>query len=189
MSSPTRVLAISGSLRRHSSNTELLRACAQLAPAEVRIELYDGLGDLPHFNADLDTGAPPRRVRAWRARIAAADALLISSPEYARGVPGTLKNALDWLVGSSDVVDKPVALLNGSPRALHAQASLALTLGTLSARVVREEPWVAPVLGRDLRAADIAGDAALGAVLREMLDALVGATRLPRRGDAGAADR
>jgi NAD(P)H-dependent FMN reductase len=149
MPATTAVLAISGSLRAHSSNTELLRACALVAPVDVRVELYQGLATLPHFNADLDTADPPADVAAWRARIATADALLVSSPEYARGVPGTLKNALDWLVGSSDVVGKPVALLNGSPRASHAQASLALTLRTISARLIRELRTVL----RDLTAA------------------------------------
>ena len=67
-----------------------------------------------------------------------ADALLICSPEYARGVPGSLKNALDWLVSSDAFVGKPVALINTSPRATHAQASLALTLETMAGRMVPE---------------------------------------------------
>lgn len=166
------VLAISGSLRARSTNTELLRACIQLAPASLSIELYDGLATLPHYNADLDTDSPPASVVAWRARVAAADALLISSPEYARGVPGTLKNALDWLVGSSDVVGKPVALLNGSPRATHSQESLAITLSTISARLISEQPYLAPVLGRSLQAQDIVADAALAAVLRHLIEDL-----------------
>lgn len=166
------VLAISGSLRARSTNTELLRACGMLAPADMRIHLYDGLATLPHFNADLDTDSPPATVTAWRGRVAAADALLISSPEYARGVPGTLKNALDWLVGSSEVVGKPVALLNGSPRATHAQESLAITLRTISANLIAEQPYLAPVLGKSLLANEIVNDSALSAVLRTVLDDL-----------------
>lgn len=127
-----------------------MRACVQLAPSDVRIKLYDGLATLPHFNPDLDTVFPAPAVVAWRARVAAADALFISSPEYARGVPGSLKNALDWLVGSSDIVDKPVALLNGSPRSTHAQESLAITLRTISAKLIAEQPYLAPVLGKSL---------------------------------------
>jgi chromate reductase, NAD(P)H dehydrogenase (quinone) len=175
MTAVTTVLAISGSLRVRSSNTELLRACAELAPPRVRVELYTGLAELPHFNADLDTREPPAAVAAWRARIAAADALLVSSPEYARGVPGTLKNALDWLVGGSEIVDKPVALLNGSPRATHAQASLALTLRTMSAHVIRDEPYLAPVLGTGLEARGIIAEPTLAAVLRAVLHDLASA--------------
>ena len=130
-----RILAISGSLRAASTNTRLLEACVQLAPAGAQVTLYDGLGSLPHFNADLDTDQPPPSVRAFRAQIAAADAIVISSPEYARGVPGSLKNALDWLVGSTDVVGKPVALLSGSPRAIHSQQSLARSASPRSSAV------------------------------------------------------
>jgi chromate reductase len=169
----TRILAISGSLRAASSNTQLLRACAQLAPAGVQIDLYDGLGTLPHFNAELDTETPPPAVAAFRAQVAAADALIISSPEYARGVPGSLKNALDWLVGSSDVVEKPVALLNGSPRASYSQQSLAITLKTISANLIANEPYLAPVLGKTLQSQEIVDDAALAAVIRQMLADLV----------------
>jgi NAD(P)H-dependent FMN reductase len=179
MSSRTlRILAISGSLRSKSTNTQLLRACALLAPADVRIHiLYDGLGLLPHFNADLDTDDPPPAVVAWRGQVAAADALLIASPEYARGVPGSLKNALDWLAGSSDIVDKPVALLNGSPRATLSQESLAITLRTISAALLDERPYLAPVLGKSLQADDIARDPHLSMVVRAVVDDLTKAAR------------
>lgn len=166
------ILAISGSLRAASTNTELLRACIQLSTEHVRVRIYDGLASLPHFNADLDTECPPPAVAEWRKEVAEADALLIASPEYARGVPGTLKNALDWLAGSTDVVAKPVALLNGSPRGTRAQESLAVTLRTISANLVGEQPYLAPVLGKSLRANDIAHDPALSKVLRTALDDL-----------------
>jgi len=172
-----RILAISGSLRARSSNTALLEACARLAPADVRLDLYAEAHALPHFNPDLDTDSPPEAVSALRARVAAADALLIACPEYARGVPGALKNLLDWLVGSVDVVGKPVALLNGSPRATHAQRSLYLTLATISALPIREEPYLAPVLGREVSAELIAAEPALAAVLRQVLTDLAAAAR------------
>src|SRR5215470_1803516 len=114
MAARLNILGISGSLRARSSNTALLEACARLAPAPVRVALYRDAQLLPHFNPDLDSESPPPAVGALRARVAAADALLIACPEYARGVPGCLKNLLDWLVGSVDVVGKPVAQLNGS---------------------------------------------------------------------------
>ncbi len=130
-----RILGISGSLRTASSNTVLLRAATSLAPEGVDINVYGDLGDLPHFNPDLEGSEPPS-VIDFRARLHMSDGILISSPEYAHGVPGVLKNALDWVVGSGELVGKPVALLNASPRATHAQASLRETLTTMDARIV-----------------------------------------------------
>src|SRR6185369_1594076 len=112
--------AISGSLRAASSNTAVLVAASRLAPPGVTIELHEGIGALPHFNPDLDNATPPEAVVRFRKSIGAVDGLLISSPEYARGVPGTLKNALDWLVGSFEFPNKFIALINTSPRAIHA---------------------------------------------------------------------
>jgi chromate reductase, NAD(P)H dehydrogenase (quinone) len=136
----TNVLAISGSLRAHSSNTEVLRACALLAPANISLRIFDGLASLPHFNPDLDgEGAiAPEPVEHLRAEIRSADALLISSPEYAHGVPGSLKNALDWLVSTPEMVFKPIGVLNTSPRSVHAYASLVETLRTMSTEIIRD---------------------------------------------------
>lgn len=170
-------LGVSGSLRHASSNTELLRAVALLAPRGLRITLFDGLGGLPHFNPDLDTDPPPPAVRVLRESIAAADGLLISSPEYAHGVPGVLKNALDWLVCSVAIVGKPIGLLNGSPRAVHAQASLVEILRTMSADVVPAAHGSVPLLGRNLDAAGIAADPELAKVVRGALTALVEAVQ------------
>jgi len=169
------VLAISGSLRRRSSNTEVLRALALLAPASVHVTLYAGLDELPFFNPDLDAeGAdPPAPVRALREQVGAADALVICSPEYARGVPGALKNALDWLVSAAEIVYKPIGLLNAAPRSSHAQASLAETLRTMSTVLVPAAPVAVPVSGRHLDAAAIVADAALARILGEALEALV----------------
>ncbi len=168
-------LAISGSLRHVSSNTELLRAVALLAPAGLRITQFDGLGTLPHFNPDLDTDPPPPVVRVLRESIAAADGLLISSPEYAHGVPGVLKNALDWLVSGVEILGKPIGLLNASPRAVHAEASLVEILRTMAAEVVPGARVSVPLLGRNLDAAGIAADPELALVVRGALTALVDA--------------
>lgn len=104
-----RILAVCGSLRAGSSNAALIRAAAALAPPGMKIVLYAGLGDLPHFSPDLDGEgqAPPPAVAALRSEVSASDGLLISSPEYAHGVPGSLKNALDWLVSWPDFAGKP----------------------------------------------------------------------------------
>lgn len=166
-------LAISGSLRAQSSNTEVLRACAILAPSSVRITMFGGLGVLPHFNPDLDVEGDvlPVAVQAFRAEIDAADALLISSPEYAHGVPGTLKNALDWLVSAPGMVYKPIALINASPRSIYAHASLLETLRTMSTKPIPETS--VELTRRAMSADEIAADPQIADRLRASLDALV----------------
>jgi NAD(P)H-dependent FMN reductase len=134
---PLRILALSGSLRAGSSNTALLRAAAALAPAEVEIRVYGGMGDLPHFNPDLEGHEPAAVKELWKL-VAEADGFLISSPEYAHGVPGVLKNALDWLVSHEQFAGKPVAFLNPTPRGTYAQAALTEILTTMAARIVPE---------------------------------------------------
>lgn len=175
--STSSLLGISGSLRAGSANTEVLRAAGLLAPPSVRITLFGGLADLPHFNPDLDAegAAIPAAVRALRSQVAAADGLLISSPEYAHGVPGALKNALDWLVSGPEILYKPVGLLNASPRSTHAQASLAETLRTMSTVLVPGASVDLPLPGRGLNAADMAADGALAQLLRAAVEALVSA--------------
>jgi chromate reductase len=183
-----RFLAISGSLRAASSNTALLEAARALAPAGLAVELFAGLGELPHFNPDLDREgvAPPPAVAALRAQIAAADAVLVSSPEYAHGVPGSLKNALDWLVGGAEIVGKPVALFHASPRATLALASLADTLATISARLVPEAAVMVNLLGRKIDAAGIAADPEIAAAVRQALAALARAAVGVGKETAGA---
>src|SRR5262249_2972183 len=165
------ILAISGSLRAASSNTTLLRAAIALAPEGVEISLYDGLDGLPHFNPDLEETLQPA-VRDFRTRLQAAHGVLISCPEYAHGVPGTLKNALDWVVGSGELVDKPVVLLNASPRATHAQASLKETLTVMTARIVAEASVAIPRSGKNLNDAEIISNPEISDVLRSAIECL-----------------
>jgi len=161
-----KILAISGSLRAGSGNTAVLRAAARLAPAGVDITLYEGIAGLPFFNPDLDGDRIPDTVAAFRALIGDADGILISSPEYARGVAGVLKNALDWLVASFEFPNKPVALINTSPRATHALAALTLTLETMSARLVSDASITLPLLGTANDEMSIAADNELAEPLR-----------------------
>ncbi len=172
---PIRILAISGSLRRGSSNTAVLQAARHLVPKGVEVAIFGGLADLPYFNPDLEEEGAPPAVQSFHARLAEADGVLISSPEYARGVPGVMKNALDWLVGSNEIVNKPVALINTSPRATHAQASLMLTLATMSASVIGTASVTLPLLGRNLDEAGILRDADLSTALRSALAAFASA--------------
>jgi NAD(P)H-dependent FMN reductase len=130
-----RLLALCGSLRAASMNLALLRACERLAPPPISFGIFPDLGALPLFNPDIEAAAPPP-VRALYAQIESAGALLIASPEYAHGVTGVLKNALDWLVSFPPFVDKPVAIFNASPRSVHADAALREILTTMSARLV-----------------------------------------------------
>jgi NAD(P)H-dependent FMN reductase len=170
--SALRLLAISGSLRAASSNTTLLKAARALAPDGVEVELYEGLGALPHFNPDLDVEPLPPAVADLRARIKAANGLLICSPEYARGVAGVMKNALDWMVSDVDFAGKKVALFNASPRATHALAALRLTLETMAARVVDEASLTVPLLSAPLDEAGIAADPSLAHMVRTALRAM-----------------
>jgi NAD(P)H-dependent FMN reductase len=150
MSAPVHLLAVSGSLRAKSINTAVLLALQSLAPAGVAIELYSRLGELPHFNPDLDGEAPPASVAAWRRKVADAAALLICSPEYAHGVPGVLKNALDWLVSYEPFLNKPVALINARPGAMYAIASLRETLSAMNARILADASVTLPLTTNQL---------------------------------------
>ena len=172
-----KILAISGSLRAVSSNTAVLRAAARLAPDGVEIMLFEGLTSLPFFNPDLDGDTVPDAVAAFRGLVGEADGILISSPEYARGVAGVLKNGLDWLVASSEFPSKPVALINTSPRATHALAALTLTLETMSAQLVRDACVTLPLLGTASDEAAIVADDALAAPLREAVALFAAAIR------------
>ena len=171
-----KILAISGSLRAASINTALLRAVARLAPADISVELYSDLGNLPLFNPDIEATDPPY-VASLRARILAADAVIIASPEYAHGVTGAMKNALDWMVGCEAFVNKPVALLNASPRAVHAQASLKEIVAMMSALIVDEASITVPIPeSARLDEGGIVSHPGLSKALREALQALQTAT-------------
>lgn len=167
-----RILALSGSLRAVSSNTCTLSAAAMLAPPGVIVERYDGIGKLPHFNPDLESNLPMCIVDL-RTRAGQADALLISCPEYARGIPGSFKNMLDWLVGSVDFPGKPVALINTSARASDAQAALKLVLETMSATLVQDACVTLPLPGKQIEPVTLANDPVSGDALRHVLRTLV----------------
>ena len=174
-----RLLAISGSLRRGSTNTAALEALARLAPEGVKVLVYRELADLPPFNPDDDVEDKPKPepVETLRALVSASDALIIAAPEYAHGPPGVLKNALDWLVASETFAGKPTALLNTSPRAFHAQASLREILSTMAARLIPEAFASISLTGNAVTADDILADTVCTRRLTESLEALIAATR------------
>jgi chromate reductase, NAD(P)H dehydrogenase (quinone) len=178
------ILAISGSLRASSSNTALLQAAAILAPRGVEVVLYGGLGNLPHFNPDLDGEMAPPAVGDWRSRLRNSDGVVFSVPEYAHGVPGTLKNGLDWVVGSGEFVDKPVTLFNASARGTFAQASLTETLTVMSAKMAHKASVTLQLLGKPVTAGQIAADPEMSAVLRSALEELACAIKGDRALDS-----
>ena len=178
-----RVLAISGSLRRDSHNTALLRAAAEHLPPDVELELWEGLRDVPPYDQDDDAEPAPPAVAALREAVAAADAVLIATPEYNGSIPGQLKNALDWASrppAQSPLRGKPAAVLGASTSlfgAVWAQAELRKVLGTIGARVVDRElpiPQALETLGEDGLPLDAAAREQLQATLDELL-ALTGA--------------
>lgn len=153
-----RILAISGSLRAASSNTALLRALALLASPPLEISIYEGLAGIPPFNPDLDSEPGPEPVEAFREALRRADAVVFSTPEYAHGIPGSLKNLLDWVVGSGELSEKPVALIHASARGEHAQAALREVLRTMNARLFNDLETTLALMGQPRSPAEIAGD-------------------------------
>jgi chromate reductase len=141
-----RVLGISGSLRRDSHNTALLRHAGELFQAEgAEFAIYDGLRDIPPYDEDEDVEAGPEAVARLRAAVAEADALFFTTPEYNSSIPGVLKNAIDWVsrpIATNPLRNKPVAVIGASTGmfgAVWAQAELRKVLGATGARVVEGE--------------------------------------------------
>ncbi len=144
-----KILAISGSLRTASMNTTLLRAVARIAPVSIVVEIYADLGNLPLFNPDVEIVNSPYPSRL-RTKIMSSDSVLIASPEYAHGITGAMKNALDWMVGCEAFVNKPVVVFNASSRAAHAEAALRETLSMMSAQIIDDACIKVQLLGADL---------------------------------------
>ena len=166
-----RILGISGSLRRDSHNTSLLRAAALSLPPGIGLELYDELGDLPHYNADIDGEPAPEPVARLREAIAGADGVLIATPEFNGSIPGALKNALDWAsrpFPANALRGKPVVVVGASTGmfgAVWAQAEVRKVLRTIGADVLDGELPVGHAhlaFGDDGHLADVGMRDALG---------------------------
>ncbi|MEO6524064.1 MAG: NAD(P)H-dependent oxidoreductase [Mucilaginibacter sp.] len=170
---PIKILAISGSLRPKSSNSSIINKITEMADGSISFDIYDGLADLPHFNPDLDDDTPPSTVIAWRDQLKNADAVLICTPEYAFGVPGSLKNALDWTVSSGEFVDKPMALITASSVGSNGHAALLLTLEAISANVPGDAQLLIPFVRTKVNSDGSITDAEVLASLQKVLDALV----------------
>jgi chromate reductase len=137
------ILAVCGSLQRESANLRLLSAAAGAAAPEVKVVLFDSLGELPHFNPDIEASGAPESVMRWRRALAQSDAVLIASPEYGFSLPGALKNAIDWVIGSGELEGKVVAITAAVPateRGRRGLQALRDTLGAVRATIVGGEP-------------------------------------------------
>lgn len=178
----SRILLISGSLRGGSTSTGLLRTACAVAPAGVEAVLYEGMAELPHFNPDDDAeGAPAHpAVAALRAAIHAADALLVSTPEYAGALPGSFKNLLEWTVGDASTYRKPIAWVNVSARGpsggANAHASLRLVLGYVHAQIVEDACAHIPVAHGAVGEDGLIADAEIRSRVAAVLAALAAAS-------------
>ena len=129
------ILAISGSLRAKSTNLIIIENIAEMFSGKINVTIYDGLARLPHFNPDLEINAPLPEVADFRRQIKESDGVLICTPEYVFSIPGALKNALEWTVGTSDFADVPVALITASSLGEKTHESLFLVLKTIEAKI------------------------------------------------------
>jgi NAD(P)H-dependent FMN reductase len=162
------LLALSGSLRRESYNTAALQALQRLAPGSVEIKLGN-IGQLPLFNPDLE-GEEVAVVAELKSDLADCDGLIIASPEYAHGISGPMKNALDWLVSGTEFPFKPIMLINTSPRAHHALDALKEVLSTMSGTLVEGAFTSIPLLGTELDVNGILADDGISDALRRGLE-------------------
>ena len=171
----TRILLLSGSTRRSSTNTAALLTMVAEAPSGVEAALYEGLAGLPAFNPDDDHEPLPLPVAALRAEIDRADAVVVCTPEYAGTLPGSFKNLLDWCVGGTEISGRPVAWVNVAAlgRGTGALSTLSVVLGYVGASVVEPACLQIPVSRGSLGADGLVDDPAVRARLRELLDVLV----------------
>ena len=159
----------------------LLRATRSLAPDGMQVEIFEGLGQLPLFNPDLEPQAPASVRALWEA-VTAADAVLICSPEYAHGVTGTIKNTLDWLVGHIPFANKPVAVFNPAWESHHADDALRETLRMMSAELIADACVRIPVIGARLDQAGIEASPEHAPLIRAALRAIAGHGEFANRG-------
>lgn len=177
------LLLISGSLRAGSSNAAALNTAQAVAPSDVTLHAFERMGDLPHFNPDLEQTCLPEAVRELRRQLAAADAVLVSTPEYAGALPGSFKNLLDWTVGEG-LYQKPIGYLNVSPHEGGAERTyqmLRVILGYVNADLVEAACVRAPVRRDAVDAQHTVTDPAVRATIGAAVEALIEHVRARRR--------
>jgi chromate reductase len=164
-----KILVLPGSLRKNSSSNLIIKAILSLAPPEASLEVFDDLGSLPHFN---DPEEVPSIVATFKKKISEADAVLICTPEYAFGIPGSLKNAIDWTVGSGELVEKPVGLITASSQGERGHAAMLLVLTAVSAKVAEASTLLISFVRTKIDAQGNVKDEVLLARLRDVVVAL-----------------
>ncbi len=167
---PLKLLIISGSLRKASSTHQVIANIIAMVPSHVKALVYDGLGSLPHFD---DCPEPQSSVMAFREAVRLADGIIICTPEYAFGAPGSLKNALDWTVSSGDFVNKPVALITAATGGENAHRSLLLTLSAISCHLPPQAQVLISFVRSKLNEAGEITDESTQRLLRKAVDALI----------------
>jgi len=176
------VLGISGSLRAQSSNARLLSAIGEMLPEDAEFRMSEGFGALPHFNPDEDSNDAEAHeaVRRWREELRSANAAVICTPEYARGVPGSLKNALDWVVSSGEFMKLPTAVISASPHpagGATALQSLIQTLTMMSATIPDETSLAIPFVNKAVDPNGKVTDPNILSSLQKLVQALFLATK------------
>ncbi len=173
-----RILAISGSTRKASSNLNLIHAIAALATEDFELQLFEGLAEIPHFNPDCIPEHIPMQVQHLYEDLKAADAVLICTPEYAIGVPGTLKNAIDWTVSAMSFSQKPVALITASTSGAIAHQSLLGTLLIIESRITSDSQLLIPAVKTKVSTGNQITDAltleAVNRLIRGLSDMMAG---------------
>lgn len=164
------LLAVSGSLRATSSNSILIKEIQKWAPANVELTVYQHLAELPAFDDSME---PSASVIAWRRMLTAADGVLICSPEYAFGVPGALKNAIDWTVGSGELVGKPLALITAASNGDKAHAAWLQIFSALSADIPANGALLIPFIRSKFNEKGEVSDIATKEAVLNTLQALI----------------
>jgi len=159
-----RILAVCGSLKSGSSNHRLLRVAAERAPEGVTIVLAESVDQLPHFNPDLEAEGELDAVARWRTALRESDAVLIASPEYGHSLPGSLKNAIDWVIGSGELERKVVAITAATPSTDRGRLGLRALAGTLGA-------VAATIVGGESIATNASFEENVAALVRELVAA------------------
>ena len=167
------IFAISGSLRLGSSNHAILQALGKMIPSYITYTIFNGLSEIPAFDPDLENGEPPAAVTAFRKQVSEADAIIICTPEYAYGVPGALKNALDWTVSSASFSGKPTALITASTGGEHAHEALIKILGAIDANLLKEGTLLIPFVRSKMDGDGNITDKETGEKLRSVFEVLM----------------
>ena len=187
---PLQLVLIGGSLRSQSVNGAVIATVAAIVPADAQASIYRRLGDLPHFNPDKDCDPLPEPVADLRDQLGRADAVLLSTPEYAGSMPGSFKNLLDWTVGSGSLYGLPVGWINPSAQggARDTYHALRLVLGKAGAHIVKSACVNIPAPRDALGATGLIESDEIRASLRQSLDALLAAARRRREAAAEPSD-